>query len=345
MKRLIGFLILVCYAALFANPILAGPRITELIWIDNQWQLELYNCYYDQWNLDGCYLHTTTDTAWFNNDISFPMDDYIVVQQCDLQSAFTIDPTGTELYINTPQGECTSFCMFGPLCATQPPEPGESLSLVGDVIESTLFVRDASPSMGQPNDDTNISGSFCGYVWDQYAEPLENVVISLAPTSATATTDANGYFELQPYALHYDVHLQYYSLAMADTTISIDPDGVHTAQYQLFVPVDAQNQVLPPQGSISVHPNPFNPNTEIRFQISDSRQREHATIEIFNSKGQKVRKLEMRNEGLEMKRDLSYSLTWNGTNDAGNPVASGVYYARLAVGGMHLAQTKMLLLQ
>jgi flagellar hook assembly protein FlgD len=53
----------------------------------------------------------------------------------------------------------------------------------------------------------------------------------------------------------------------------------------------------------------------------------------------------MRNEGLEMKRDLSYSLTWNGTNDAGNPVASGVYYARLAVGGMHLAQTKMLLLQ
>jgi hypothetical protein len=235
--------------------------------------------------------------------------------------------------------------MFGPLCATQPPEPGESLSLVGDVIESTLFVRDASPSMGQPNDDTNISGSFCGYVWDQYAEPLENVVISLAPTSATATTDANGYFELQPYALHYDVHLQYYSLAMADTTISIDPDGVHTAQYQLFVPVDAQNQVLPPQGSISVHPNPFNPNTEIRFQISDSRQREHATIEIFNSKGQKVRKLEMRNEGLEMKRDLSYSLTWNGTNDAGKPVASGVYYARLAVGGMHLAQTKMLLLQ
>lgn len=356
MKRLIGILVLVCCASLFANPILAGPRISEIMWVDNQWQLELYNAYYDQWNLDGCYLYTAADTAWFNNGLYFPMDDYIVVQQCDLQSSFTIDITGTQLYIATPQSGCTSFCNFGTNCATQPPQPGESLSLVGDILESTLFVRDASPSIGQPNGTTNISGSFCGYVFDQYNDPLENVEISLAPTSGIATTDANGHFELQPYALRYDAHLQYYSLAMADTTISIDPDGVHTTDYVLFVPVHAQNQITPPKATINVYPNPFKPTatgrgagTEISFTLNHE-MADDLAIEIFNVKGQKIKTLEADLSSRPIRRQpenggISYSLTWDGSDSAGRPVTSGVYYARLSMGKMHLAQTKMLLLR
>ncbi len=329
---------------LWANPILTGPRISELMWVDGAWQLELYNCYFDQNSLDGCYMSAAGDTAWFNTGILFLMDTYLLVQQSDLQETFTIDPTGTEINIYKDGGEWSGYCAFGPGTCTEPPLSGESLSCVGDITESFLFVRDASPSMGQPNDNTNNRGVFSGWVHDQDGNPLENVVVSLSPTSLTATTDATGTFTLQPYALQYDVHLQYYSLAMADTTISIAPDSQNSVEYQLFVPVGAHVQITPPQVSISVHPNPFNPSTEIMFNLT-ANDAEDAKIEIFNARGRKVRELGIDLSSRTELRDLSCSVTWDGTDAAGSPVASGIYFARLVSGGMHLAQAKMLLLQ
>jgi hypothetical protein len=96
--------------------------------------------------------------------------------------------------------------------------------------------------------------------------------------------------------------------------------------------------VSPPAVTLSNYPNPFNPSTEIRFQLSDASQLDHAQIEIFNVKGQKVRKL-------EMKRDLSCSITWDGTDSNNQPVASGMYLYQLRAGNQALAQKKMMLLK
>jgi hypothetical protein len=96
--------------------------------------------------------------------------------------------------------------------------------------------------------------------------------------------------------------------------------------------------VSPPAVTLSNYPNPFNPSTEIRFQLSDASQLDHAQIEIFNVKGQKVRKL-------EMKRDLSCSITWDGTDSTNQPVASGMYLYQLRAGNQTLAQKKMMLLK
>jgi flagellar hook assembly protein FlgD len=62
-------------------------------------------------------------------------------------------------------------------------------------------------------------------------------------------------------------------------------------------------------------------------------------------KGQKVRKLEIRNEKLEMKREISYSVTWDGTDSSNRPVASGVYLYRILIDGKPQAQSKMMLLK
>jgi flagellar hook assembly protein FlgD len=72
-------------------------------------------------------------------------------------------------------------------------------------------------------------------------------------------------------------------------------------------------------------PNPFNGSTTIRYEIPDTKTTEtKAAIQIFNMLGQKVKTL------VYAPHDPgTYNITWDGTNDAGAHVASGVYFYRL----------------
>jgi len=71
-------------------------------------------------------------------------------------------------------------------------------------------------------------------------------------------------------------------------------------------------------------PNPFNPTTVIPFDIKET---VHATLKIYNLRGQVVRTLV---DGTLTAR--SYAIPWNGDNDAGRVVASGVYFYKLTAG-------------
>lgn len=79
---------------------------------------------------------------------------------------------------------------------------------------------------------------------------------------------------------------------------------------------------------VQVFPNPFNPHTSFRFKLKDTQP---VKLQIFNLNGQLVRTLidEAMLPGVYQKR-------WNGRNQNGNPVASGLYLYRLQIG------TKML---
>jgi flagellar hook assembly protein FlgD len=84
------------------------------------------------------------------------------------------------------------------------------------------------------------------------------------------------------------------------------------------------------------HPNPFNESTQIEFILPDAG---HATLRIYNINGQLVRIL--------LAGDLSagpHLVRWNGFDDKGQRVASGVYFYRLEHGGKSLAR-KMLLVK
>ena len=82
------------------------------------------------------------------------------------------------------------------------------------------------------------------------------------------------------------------------------------------------------------YPNPFNPRTTIQFSLES---REQVTIEIFNSLGQKVRTLLNESRGAG-----AHTVEWNGMDDGGNEVSTGVYLYRLVAGEM--AQTKKMVL-
>jgi len=69
------------------------------------------------------------------------------------------------------------------------------------------------------------------------------------------------------------------------------------------------------------HPNPFNPATTIAFNLE---RRSRTRLVIYDLKGARVRTLldEALLEGV-------HAVTWNGSDDAGRTVGSGVYICRL----------------
>lgn len=71
-------------------------------------------------------------------------------------------------------------------------------------------------------------------------------------------------------------------------------------------------------------PNPFNPATTVKFFNPGQ---EHITLAIYDIGGRRIRTLIDADKGTGW-----HAVQWNGTNDLGNSVGSGVYYYRLTAG-------------
>lgn len=84
------------------------------------------------------------------------------------------------------------------------------------------------------------------------------------------------------------------------------------------------------------HPNPFNPSTQISFALPRAT---HAKLVVFNILGQEVATL--FDEWLPAGR---HAADWDGTDNLGNPAASGIYLYRLQTSD-YAATRKMLLLK
>lgn len=69
------------------------------------------------------------------------------------------------------------------------------------------------------------------------------------------------------------------------------------------------------------YPNPFNPSTTLSFEIKETAR---VTITIFNFLGKKTRLLTDR-----LYTPGRHHVTWNGLDEFGNRIASGVYLARI----------------
>ena len=82
------------------------------------------------------------------------------------------------------------------------------------------------------------------------------------------------------------------------------------------------------------YPNPFNPKTQIRFDIPKV---SNVTLTIYNMLGQKVRTFTMQSVPAGY-----HALTWNATNDYGVPVSAGLYLYQLQTEGF--VQTKKMIL-
>ncbi len=83
----------------------------------------------------------------------------------------------------------------------------------------------------------------------------------------------------------------------------------------------------------SNYPNPFNPETTISFSVKQS---DEATLTIYNLRGQKVKSFPLFHAG-------EHKVIWDGRNDFGKTVASGVYLSRLESKSSTLTRKMMLM--
>lgn len=127
------------------------------------------------------------------------------------------------------------------------------------------------------------------------------------------------------------------------TDKSVRPGETYT--YQIGVR-DPDGEFLSPVERVTVasltaslaqnSPNPFNPTTTISFTLP---AREQVTVSIYDASGKLVRNLvnDVRDYG-------THRVTWDGRDDAGSTVGSGVYFYRLSA-GKHTESKKMVMLK
>ena len=100
--------------------------------------------------------------------------------------------------------------------------------------------------------------------------------------------------------------------AVNGSVSSINPNGEETSLPNEFALL--QN-----------YPNPFNPNTVIKFSVPVASE---VSITIYNLLGQKVNTL-INSEVTPG----SYNVEWNGTDNSGMKVSSGIYLYKLKANG------------
>ncbi|RLC57898.1 MAG: hypothetical protein DRH89_02445 [Candidatus Cloacimonadota bacterium] len=112
--------------------------------------------------------------------------------------------------------------------------------------------------------------------------------------------------------------------------------NVYKLSEEIYVSAD-NTQIIISDYKLSNYPNPFNPSTTISFSILENGI---ADIMIYNIKGQKVKQLTSDNYSIG-----HHSIEWDGNDDQGKAVSSGIYYYSLCVNGKNEAVKKCLLLK
>ncbi|MBI1923618.1 leucine-rich repeat domain-containing protein [Candidatus Poribacteria bacterium] len=92
--------------------------------------------------------------------------------------------------------------------------------------------------------------------------------------------------------------------------------------------VDGTLTVLPSRSVLlQNYPNPFNPETWLPYQLSA------VTIAIYDSGGRFVRQLDIGSQRAGVYIDRQRAAYWDGRNEAGERVGSGIYFYHLRAGG------------
>ena len=127
-------------------------------------------------------------------------------------------------------------------------------------------------------------------------------------------------------------------LAQAHGLTLTDPKlqrGIRFLEQLLSVLVPKETQLLPN------YPNPFNPETWIPYRLAKDA---FVTVTIYDQGGRVVRRLDVGHQTAAVYESRSKAIYWDGRNEVGDKVASGIYFYTLTAGDFS-ATRKMLILK
>jgi len=131
-----------------------------------------------------------------------------------------------------------------------------------------------------------------------------------------------------------------YSSGLPEILLDYRINGI-SGQLTINLLVENSDQFGAPPvfGLMQNHPNPFNPSTTIRYSLAGGKDAVPVTLRVYNHKGQMVRSLfsGLQNTG-------THSMVFDGKDEAGKALSSGVYFYRL-ISGNQIQTRKMILLK
>ena len=111
--------------------------------------------------------------------------------------------------------------------------------------------------------------------------------------------------------------------------------GILFLEQLLFVLIPKETELLPN------YPNPFNPETWIPYRLAEDA---FVTLTVYNQTGNVVRRLNVGYQVASVYESRSKAIYWDGRNEVGDRVASGVYFYTLTAGD-YSATRKMVILK
>ena len=235
-----------------------------------------------------------------------------------LSQVYLVDSDGKRWEATTESGQ-----------VTEPPEPAEEV--LGDInrdgvvnIQDLAIVGARFGQRGQNRADVNGDGLV----------DIVDLVLVASEFGGEAAAPS-----LYPQALELltaaDVRKwlsQAQQLALTDPTYL---RGINVLE-QLHAALIPQETVLLPN-----YPNPFNPETWIPYRLAEDA---FVTLTIYDQSGQIVRTLDVGHQIGAFYESRSKAIYWDGRNEFGEGVASGVYFYHLSAGD-YSATRKMLILK
>ncbi len=156
------------------------------------------------------------------------------------------------------------------------------------------------------------------------SEPIGDVAGDWsALTSSVVSLDADGGQAVVAYALVVGANLAEIQAAVDAANMAYGNSGPNPEVPEIFRL--AQNT-----------PNPFNPGTEIRFTVAVAG---HVKLAVYDLKGRLVRTLVNENRPAGAQTPV----VWNGRDDAGQAMPSGIYFSRFVSGGQSTSRKMMLI--
>jgi predicted outer membrane repeat protein len=158
--------------------------------------------------------------------------------------------------------------------------------------------------------------------------------------------DPESDFHLQENSPCIDAGTAYFELN-GEIILDLHPDEyIGEAPDMGAVEYDPESAILPAQYEIttppkvtlhSAYPNPFNPQTTIQFDVPVASQ---VNLQIYNAQGQLVRTL-----ANNQKEAGHHRVIWNGKDEQGKSVESGLYFYKLTVDNKYSDVKPMTLLK
>ncbi len=239
--------------------------------------------------------------------------------------------------------DITAHTRGGPIVVFSP----DGRTLISGSRDGTILLWDYTAIVGTENEteqlaeDVNRDGSInlqdlifvasqFGQTGDDNAADVNgDGIVNIADILlvAAALTNENGAPSLEPASIELisanEVKQWLNQTWQVNTNIPKYQKGIAVLEGLLAVLTPKKTALL------SNYPNPFNPETWIPYQLANPAD---VTLRIYATDGQLVRTLVLGNQPAGNYQNRNKAAYWDGKNEFGEPVASGVYFYTLSAG-------------